>query len=561
MKYLFIIGLFLCCAVSGSYDAQADHPLFPAKAAVVSSHPLATKAGEDILARGGNAFDAAVAVSAMLAVVEPFGSGLGGGGFWLIYDAKTNSYNMLDAREMAPQAATADMYLDHHGNPVPGLSTEGPLSAGIPGLPAALANIAENYGSLELGALLQSAIRAAQDGFAVDRRYITGAEYKLDLLRQNPEAAGIFLDNNALPAPGWVLKQPDLAKTLTLIAQNGAAGFYEGELAERLVKDIAKHGGIWTLEDLKAYHVVNRTPVTGTYKGTKIIAAALPSSGGITLINSLNILSNFNLATQDAVTQKHLIIEALRRAYHERAEYLGDSDFVEVPTERLLSAEHATAQSRSINLAQATKSDTLSLDAPAQNKGTETTHFAVIDREGNRVAVTQSINFWFGAGFVPKGTGVLLNNQMDDFVIKPGVENGYQLIGTKANAVAPGKRMLSSMTPTFLESDQGVAILGTPGGSRIISMVLLAALDRMQGTDGKTIVARPRFHHQFQPDEVFYESGAFSDEEIRTLKRKGHHLTPVIRRYGNMQIILWDYKDNTVKTFSDPRGKGDEHVY
>lgn len=554
---------FVLVLCSTTIARAQDAPRLPPRAAVVSAHPLATQAGEAVLAQGGNAFDAAVAVSAMLSVVEPFSSGIGGGGFWLIHDAAAGADTMLDARETAPLAATRDMYLDENGAPVPGASTDGPGAAGIPGIPAAFDAIARDWGSLPLSALLAPAIKTAREGFPVDARYVNGARHKADLLRRYSESAAIFLDNGAVPAEGWILKQPDLAETLSMIAQKGAAGFYTGTVADKLVADSRAHGGIWTRADLAAYKTARRQPITFAYNGVEITSAAPPSSGGIVLANALNILSGFDLDALDATARKHLVIEAMRRAYRDRARYLGDADFVDIPVDRLTSADYAAEQRASIRMDAATNSADLAGGdlKKALPKGADTTHFAVLDRHGNRVAVTQSINFWFGSGFVAKGTGVILNNEMDDFAIAPGVENGYGLIGADANAIAPGKRMLSSMSPTFAVSPRGVAVIGTPGGSRIISMVLLAILDWIDVKDAKAIVSAPRYHHQFHPDKVVYEPGALSDAEAAALAALGHDLAPQDTRYGNMQVILWDYDSGAVSTGSDPRGEGSGRVY
>ncbi len=545
-KHIILILVF--CLWSAISHAQTQPPAY----AVVSAHPLATQAGKDILKEGGNAFDAAIAVSAMLSVVEPFGSGLGGGGFWLTYDAQTKNYSVIDARETAPIKATADMYLDETGNPVKGASTNGPLAAAIPGLPAAFVTASQQFANLPLSQSLKPAIEIAQNGFPIDERYIEGASFKENQLRANPAAAAIFLDNGKVPEAGWILKQPDLAQTLEKIAKEGKAGFYKGEIAQNMVQDITSRGGIWTLEDLAEYKTIIRKPLIINNKGAKIIMPSLPSSGGLVIGNILNILSGYEKLN------KHLIIEAMKQGYQQRAQYMGDSDFVVVPVQKILSGENADEQRMSISPDKATPSAPLALEA---EKGTETTHFAVIDAQGNRVAVTQSINFWFGSGFVPQGTGVLLNNEMDDFTLKPGVENGYGLQGTSANVIAPKKRMLSSMTPTFVETDKGILILGTPGGSRIISMNLLAILDFLDGKDPKDIIAAPRYHHQYMPDIVTYEEGAFTDKEIKDLTAKGHKLDKASRPYGNMQMIFWDFETNTVKTYSDPRGNGKGEVY
>ena len=534
------------------------------KGAVVTSNALATKAGEKILAEGGNAYDAATTISAMLSVVEPFASGLGGGAFWLIYDAKSKKYKMLDARETAPLQSHKNMYLDENANVIKNMSTLGPLSAGIPGIPAVLSYVNDKYGSKKLSTLLDPAYEAAINGFPVNERYLKGAKYKKKWLKKYKETEAIFLHKGEVPKKGWILKQTDLARTIKKLMKDGHRSFYTGSFAKKMVESVQNNGGIWSEEDLNRYKVIEREPVKSTYKGISIIAPGLPSSGGLVLSNALNILAGYELDKLSLTTQKHLIIEALRRAYYERAIKMGDPDFMANSLEFLLTPSYAAKQRESININYATDNQTLEFaDPPYQGQGNDTTHFSVIDKYGNRVAVTQSINFWFGSAFVPKGTGVLLNNEMDDFSIKPGTENGYGLIGYDANAVEPGKRMLSSMTPTFLESDRGFVILGTPGGSRIISMILLATLEWVNGGDAKSMVSLPRFHHQYHPDYVLYEEEAFMSSEIDELESMGHIFKKSNRQFGNMQIIMWDQVNNKIEIASDPRGKekGREEVY
>lgn len=528
----------------------------PPEAAIASAHPLATAAGFEMLDQGGNAFDAAVAVSAALAVVEPVGSGLGGGGFWLLHKAKGHQQVMVDGRERAPLAATRDMYLDPQGDPVPKLSIDGALSAAIPGLPAALVHIAEKYGKLPLSKSLAPAIRYARNGFKVGARYRLMAGFRLNALRDSEAAAKVFLANGKVVLPGFRLIQEDLAKTLETMAQKGRAGFYAGEVAKRLLKGVQEAGGIWTQEDLNEYKVVEREPIQGEYRGIRVTSAAPPSSGGIVLMEALNILSGYALQSLGETDQKHLVIEAMRRAYHDRARYLGDADFVEMPIAQLTNRYYAAGLRESIRLDRATKSASLAAAAIDRAGGEDTTHFSILDREGNRVGATLSINYPFGSGFMPPGTGVVLNDEMDDFSIKAGEPNVYGLVGGKANAIEPGKRMLSSMSPTFLEDENRVAILGTPGGSRIISMVLLGILDFAKGNGPVSWVSLPRYHHQYQPDVVQYEQGGFDEESRLRLSERGHTFKEIGRRYGNMQAILWNKRETKVEAASDPRGEG-----
>jgi gamma-glutamyltranspeptidase/glutathione hydrolase len=524
-------------------------------AAIASSHPLATAAGMEILADGGNAFDAAVAVSAALAVVEPYGSGLGGGGFWLLHRAADGLEIMVDGRERAPLAAARDMYLDASGEVVEGLSINGPLAAAIPGEPAALVHIAEKYGRLPLERTLEPAIRFARHGFEVDAYYNRLVNFRLTAMQADAETARLFLQDTAMPSVGHRVVQPELAVTLEALAAHGRDGFYAGRVAEQLVDGVRRAGGIWTLEDLAQYTVLERKPVTGTYGGLRVVSAAPPSSGGVVLVTMLNILAGFPLQGLDTATRTHVIIEAMRRAYRDRAEFLGDPDFTDLPVARLTGTAHAAGLRDSILPKRATPSAALP-DSKLPVEGSDTTHFSILDSAGNRVAATLSINYPFGACFTPPGTGVLLNDEMDDFSVKPGVPNVYGLVGAEANSIAPGKRPLSSMTPTFVENRDGVAILGTPGGSRIITMVLLAVLNHAEGGTTQSWVSLPRFHHQYLPDMVVYEPGAFDDHLADALQARGHVLKVLDAPYGNMQAIYLDRKTGRASAASDPRGVG-----
>ncbi|MFW5443248.1 MAG: gamma-glutamyltransferase [Methylococcaceae bacterium] len=549
LKNILITLILVCFNVQGIGATEQ-------KAAIASAHSLATYAGFEILEQGGNAFDAAVAVSAALAVVEPAGSGLGGGGFWLLHRESDGFQVMIDGREKAPLAAQRGMFLDKQGEVIKGLSKDGVLSAGIPGLPAALVHLSEKYGKLSLAQCLQPAIRYAQQGFMIGERHRQLLKFRLPLLQKNPQAANIFLDNNRVPNAKSILRQVDLANTLKQLAQYGRKGFYSGEVADKLITSIGKEGGIWSQKDLNDYQVVEREPVTGEYHGIKITSAAPPSSGGIVLLEALNILSGYKLAQFDEVTRKHIIVEAMRRAYHDRAFYLGDSDFVNIPVNRLINLDYAAGLRASIRLDKAMPSHLLAGEIEQKTGGRDTTHFSIIDKQGNRVAATLSINFPFGSGFVAEGTGILLNDEMDDFVTKTGAMNGYGLVGGMANAIEPGKRMLSSMSPTFIEDDSRIAVLGTPGGSRIISMVLLAVLDFAAGHGPEYWVWTPRFHHQYIPDLIQYEKGGMTSEEIHGLSVLGHKLKETRSRYGNMQAIQFNKKSKLFSVASDPREPG-----
>jgi len=549
MRRIYTALLYLALGINISAASQ------PPQAAIATAHPMATEAGLEILAAGGNAFDAAVAVSATLAVVEPYSSGIGGGGFWLLHREADSHQVMIDGREKAPLAASRTLYQDAKGNVVPGLSVDGALAAGIPGEPAALVHIARTYGRLPLSRSLAPAIRAARNGFQVTPHYQRMAQFRLKALRASPAAAEVFLVHNEVPPLGHHIKQPDLADTLQALANQGRAGFYQGKVARQLLAGVTSAGGIWAVQDFKQYEVVERTPVIGHYRGNRIVSAPPPSSGGVALVTMLNILERYRLKHLTTLQRQQVIVEAMRRAYRDRAEYLGDPDFVDVPVKQLIDKNHAAQWQRSISLKQATPSKTLGR-ATDTSGGNHTTHFSILDKAGNRVAATLSINYPFGSGFMPPGTGVLLNDEMDDFSAKPGVPNVYGLVGAEANAIAPGKRMLSSMSPTFIESKQGIAILGTPGGSRIISMVLLAGLGYTEGLSAEAMVSLPRYHHQYLPDMLFYEPGAISDKQRVHLQSMGHELKALQQPYGNMQVVIWDKQANTVSSASDLRGEG-----
>ena len=524
-------------------------------AAIASAHPLATNAGYRILLEGGNAFDAAVAVAAALAVVEPYSSGLGGGGLWLLHRAADQRQIMLDARETAPAAATTAMFLGADGRPSAVATHRGGGAAAIPGVPAGLAHLARHYGRLPLARTLAPAIALAREGFAVDPRFARIAQMREQFLRVG-SGTQIFLVDGRAVSGGVQLRQPDLAVTLELISREGADGFYRGRVAEALVAGANATGGVWSLADLAGYRVVEREPIRFTYRGARITSATLPSGGGVTLAQSLNILEGFDFTEARAPDNAHRVIEALRRGFQDRALSLGDMDFVTVPLARLTDKAYARMRAASIDPARASVSDGLAAGGADKIESGNTTHYSVIDAEGNRVGATLSINFLFGSGVIPATTGVLLNDEMDDFTISTEEANGYQLRSGNANRIEPRKRPLSSMTPTFVEDARGVLVLGAPGGSRIISQVLLGILDYLAQpqVDLERIVAAPRYHHQFLPDRVEIEPSGFAAEWRAALAAKGHVVQVGGRRWGNMQMVFRANDDATMQTASDPRG-------
>ena len=547
MRFLFAAALLLFVFIPANAGDR------PGQHAVATAHELATEVGLDILDAGGNAFDAAVAVSAALAVVEPASSGIGGGGFWLLHRAEDDFSVMIDGRETAPAAADRDMYLDEDGAVDRDLAINGALAAGIPGAPAAWVHLAETYGSMPLAKLLAPAIALAENGFAVDQKYQTLLNFRAHVMLRWPQTAAIFMDGDNVPDTGHIIRQPDLANTLRRLAEEGVDGFYRGEIAEKLVAGTRAEGGIWTLEDLAGYQVIEREPIRTRYRGFELITASPPSSGGIAIAQILNIIDPYDLGAMDRVDRVHLLSEAMRRVYRDRALYLGDPDFVDIPTGMLLSPHYAAGLRTTIRMDRATPSAALAADPDLMPESDNTTHFSLMDADGNLVSATLTVNLPYGAAYAPPGTGVLLNNEMDDFAAAPGEPNAYGLIGFAANAIEPNKRMLSSMSPTIVKGADRTAVLGTPGGSRIITTVLLGVLDFIDGNGPESWVSMPRFHHQYQPDEISLERNTLEPEEIERLEERGHEVTIRARPWGNMHGVMWDREAGRVEAAHDPR--------
>ncbi|MDX8380584.1 MAG: gamma-glutamyltransferase [Ghiorsea sp.] len=526
-----------------SYTAFADK--LPQKNVVASAHPLASQAAIDVFKQGGNAFDAAAALALTIGVAEPTGSGIGGGGFFLLYIAKQDKYIMLDSREMSPTlAGKGDIYKVKS-------SINGAQSAGVPGLIAGIDALISDYGKLSRAQDAKAAINIAEHGFEVSPHYQRMAKWRKNVLANNA-SKNIFLHQGKLPEIGSLIQQKELSNTLKRFAKYGADDFYNGETAKRLVADMKRDGGLIRAADLKSYQVFKREPMKFEHQGFKWVSAALPSSGGYVLGETLGILKQDKLNALSEVDRTHLVIEAMKLAYKDRNEHLGDADFVTIPD--LLNTKRLEKLRASIQMDKTTPSASFSAD-PSGN-GVDTTHFSVIDKEGNMVAATLSINYGFGSGYVSPSTGILMNDEMDDFATQVGKPNAYGLVQGKANAVAPHKRMLSSMSPTFILGKDKTFIVGTPGGSRIISMVLLAGLDFESGQgNAADWINKPRFHHQYLPDVVQHEAGAFSPELLKQLQAKGHKFKPM-RNYGNMHTIVWDKTTGQVSGASDKRGEG-----
>ena len=547
--------LFLAFAALLSFAVAAKNaPEYPRSAAVASANAQATDAGLKILADGGNAFDAAIAVSASLGLVEPESSGLGGGGFMLLYVAAQDRYVFIDAREVAPAAATRDMYLDVHGKAQRDRSVNGALAAAIPGMPAGLEHLAVHYGSMPMSRSLQPVIRQARGGWRFSRKNSAMLNARKEAIAQNPEAAHMFMPGGKLAEEGDVLRNPDYANTLNLLAKRGAAGLYEGNFARRWVAGVRAAGGIWTEKDLQSYRVVEREPIRFKFADHEIITVPPPSSGGITIAQVLKILDGTDYWRVDEASRAHLLIEAFRRAYRDRAEYLGDPDFVDVPLNMLMSDEYAAGLRAGIHPQLATPSRLLpGIITPERES---TSHFSIIDAQGNMIAVTQTVNLPYGNAVMIKGTGFMLNNEMDDFSVSPGVPNAFGLVSAAANAIEPGKRPLSSMSPSFVIGPERTAIIGTPGGSRIPSMVLQGVLSFVQDDNAAQIVAKPRIHHQYLPDAVSLEVSALSEQARVDLRERGHEVAVAASTWGNMQLVIWNRKTGDVEAASDPRWEG-----
>ncbi|MBS0571341.1 MAG: gamma-glutamyltransferase [Proteobacteria bacterium] len=523
----------------------------PGHAAIASAHKLATQAGFEILAEGGNAFDAAIAVASTLSVVEPQSSGIGGGGFFLLHRARDGKNLMLDARETAPAGVDAARYRKADGTPDRDASLYGPLAAGIPGEPAALVWLAEHYGKLPLAKSLAPAIRIAGEGFQPGAGFLEAiADHRAQIARY-PGTRKLLMPNGEVPKAGWTFRNPDLAATLERIAAQGNDGFYKGKTADLILKSVKAEGGDWTAADLAGYKVVERAPLDFAYRGWKIVTAAPPSSGGVALEEMFNVLSGYDLDQLDRPQRLHTIIEAMRRAFRDHNEYLGDPDFVKMPLETLLSPAYAAGLRASILPDKATPSSMLPATV-AHDPGMHTTHFSIIDADGNMVATTQTVNTHFGSCLVPPGTGVFLNNEMDDFALVPNAPNAYGLLGSKANAPAPGKRMLSSMTPTFVFSPERVGVIGSPGGSTIITQVFEGILAFMHGDTAAQITATPRYHHQYLPDVVYVEPGAFDATTTSALEAMGYKIA-ARGHWGFMNVVTWDLRTNKLDAASDPR--------
>lgn len=529
------------------------HPVYGKNGMVASEQGLATQVGLDILKQGGNAIDAAVAVGFALAVVLPNAGNIGGGGFMVLHDDKTGKDVAIDFREIAPAKASRDMYLDNQGNVIDGKSLFTHDASGVPGTVAGMEYALKKWGTMPLSKVLEPAIKLADKGFIVsDVLAQTLKEEKSTLGKWSASKASFFKNGEPLKS-GDLLVQKDLAKSLRLIAKQGAKAFYQGEIATKIAKEMQSHGGTMTLEDLKAYKVVERQPIIGDYRGYKVVTMPPPSSGGVHLIEILNMLEHYPIKEDGVNSAKniHHMAESMKLAYADRSEYLGDPDFVKIPVTGLTSKAYANEQVKTIDDNKARLSSNIKPGKPQPYESDQTTHFSVMDKAGNAVAVTYTLNLNFGSGIVVEGTGILLNNEMDDFSVKPGVPNAFGLVGGTANAIEAKKRPLSSMTPTIvMKNNKPWLVTGSPGGARIITTVLQSVVNTIDHEmNPAEAIITPRVHHQWLPDELRVEAG-ISPDTIKLLQDKGHKVVTKAPM-GRIQIIQAD--DSGFYGYSDPR--------
>lgn len=537
------------------YDSSNDifHPVYGKNGMVASEQGLATQVGLDILKQGGNAIDAAVAVGFALAVVLPNAGNIGGGGFMVLHDDKTGKDIAIDFREIAPAKASRDMYLDNQGNVIDGKSLFTHDASGVPGTVAGMEYALKKWGTMPLSKVLEPAIKLADKGFIVSDVLAQTLKEEKSTLGKWSASKAIFFKNGEPLKSGDLLVQKDLAKSLRLIAKQGAKAFYQGEIATKIAKEMQSHGGTMTLEDLKAYKVVERQPIIGDYRGYKVVTMPPPSSGGVHLIEILNMLEHYPIKEDGVNSAKniHHMAESMKLAYADRSEYLGDPDFVKIPVTGLTSKAYANERVKTIDDNKARLSSNIKPGKPQPYESDQTTHFSVMDKAGNAVAVTYTLNLNFGSGIVVEGTGILLNNEMDDFSVKPGVPNAFGLVGGAANAIEAKKRPLSSMTPTIvMKNNKPWLVTGSPGGARIITTVLQSVVNTIDHEmNPAEAIITPRVHHQWLPDELRVEEG-ISPDTIKLLQDKGHKVVTKAPM-GRIQIIQAD--DSGFYGYSDPR--------
>ena len=542
-------------SAANRYDSSNDifHPVYGKNGMVASEQGLATQVGLDILKQGGNAIDAAVAVGFALAVVLPNAGNIGGGGFMVLHDDKTGKDVAIDFREIAPAKASRDMYLDNQGNVIDGKSLFTHDASGVPGTVAGMEYALKKWGTMPLSKVLEPAIKLADKGFIVSDVLAQTLKEEKSTLGKWSASKAIFFKNGEPLKSGDLLVQKDLAKSLRLIAKQGAKAFYQGEIATKIAKEMQSQGGTMTLEDLKAYKVVERQPIIGDYRGYKVVTMPPPSSGGVHLIEILNMLEHYPIKEDGVNSAKniHHMAESMKLAYADRSEYLGDPDFVKIPVTGLTSKAYANERVKTIDDNKARLSSDIKPGKPQPYESDQTTHFSVMDKAGNAAAVTYTLNLNFGSGIVVEGTGILLNNEMDDFSVKPGVPNAFGLVGGTANAIEAKKRPLSSMTPTIvMKNNKPWLVTGSPGGARIITTVLQSVVNTIDHEmNPAEAIITPRVHHQWLPDELRVEAG-ISPDTIKLLQDKGHKVVTKAPM-GRIQIIQAD--DSGFYGYSDPR--------
>ena len=557
MKRSIALALLLLLATSNLLAASRQ-PVRAPHGMVASTSEIASRVGADVMKRGGNSVDAAVAVALALAVTWPSAGNLGGGGFMLIRlpDGTTEA---IDYRERAPLAATREMYLDANGNVIKGASTQGWKAVGVPGTVAGLYLAHKRHGKLPWASLVEPARKLAAEGFVANFHLARSLRSKdtIEKLAPFAESRRIFQRDGRFYEMGERVVQPDLAKTLQRIEEHGADGFYRGETARLLVAAMQANGGIITAKDLATYEPTIRQPLRGTYRGYEVITMPPPSSGGIALLEMLNMLEPYDLKAMGwhSSQQVHTVAEVMRRAFADRAEFLGDTDFVKVPVTELLSRAYADERRKTIDDAHASTSREVGAGKPSGYESPQTTHFTIIDGAGGVVSSTYTLNDGYGSGVTAQGTGFLLNDEMDDFTSKPGVPNDYQLIQGEANAIQPKKRPLSSMTPTIVLKDGKVAFaIGSPGGPTIINTVLQLILNVVDyGMDIQAAIDAPRFHHQWLPDELYWEELEFNRDTRDALERRGHHFREKATSLGDAQGIAVEAATGMRMGASDPR--------
>ncbi|RDI06896.1 gamma-glutamyltransferase [Comamonas sp. AG1104] len=542
-------------AAAAAYDFELDvfHPVIAKNGMVASEQELATQIGVDILKAGGNAVDAAVAVGFALAVALPNAGNIGGGGFMMVHDAKSGKDIALDFREVAPRGASRNMYLDAGGKVIDGKSLYTHYAVGVPGTVAGMTHALSRWGSMPLARVMAPAIALADKGYPVSVTLAKTLDQEKKNMGRWPATQAVFWKNGAPLQTGQRLVQKDLAQSLRLISQQGAKAFYQGAIAQKIVAEMAPHANALSLQDLRDYKVAEREPIRGSYRGYQIVTMPPPSSGGAHLIQILNMMERWpmNQWGADSAQSVHYMTEAMKLAYADRSEYLGDPDFVKIPLKGLISKSYASELAASIKPQQARPAKDIRPGRPQPYESDQTTHYSVVDKAGNAVAVTYTLNTNFGSGIVAKGTGILLNNEMDDFSAKPGVANAYGLVGGDANAVQAGKRPLSSMTPTLVLKDgKPVLVTGSPGGARIITTVLQQVVNHIDfGMNPAEAAATPRFHHQWTPDELRVEKG-FSPDTLALLRQWGHKVA-LKASMGRTQTI--EIRDGLLRGASDPR--------